>query len=240
VPWGASSKYFYLSTDASEVAPPGPSPHTQNATAVANRRVRNARNHAEKIERCAAIELRPEADRCLHRALAMVAHSLQTDDGRSPATRAIVTPANLETTLHPLQVACVLRQLQARVAAAGPPVTLAVDDTVHVLVDEKLLISALGNLFDYAAEQGAETLVLRVSSEEPGVLLELELDGTHLASGLWQELQSSAPHSPRIRRAARAFEEMQAKLELQHTNETSASLLILFPAPRASYELATE
>lgn len=174
------------------------------------------------------------------RAANMVPDSLQTYAGPLPGPRAIVTPANLETTPRPLQVAHVLRQLQARAHAAGRPVTLVVDDTVHVLVDETLLTSSLVGLLDYAAEHGAETLVLRVSSEEPGVLLELELDGTHLASRLWQELQSSAPRSRRLRRAARAFEEMQAKLELQHTSETSASLLILFPVPRVSYWFAAE
>jgi hypothetical protein len=170
----------------------------------------------------------------------MVPHSLQTYAERSPSSRAIVTPANLETTPPPLQVARVLRQLQASARAAGPSVTLAVDDTVHVLVDETLITDALASLVDYATEQGAETIVLRVSSEEPGVLLELELEGTHQASRLWQELQSSAPHSPNLRRAAHAFEAMQAKLELQHTSETSASLLILIPAPRVSYGVAAE
>jgi hypothetical protein len=170
----------------------------------------------------------------------MVPDSLQTYAVPLPAPRAIVAPANLETTLPPLQVAHVLRQLQARAHAAGRPVTLVVDDTVHVQVDEPLLTSALEDLLDFAADEGAETLVLRGSSEEPGVLLELELDGTNLASRLWQELQSSAPHSPKLRRAARAFEEMQAKLELRHESETSASLLILFPAPRVSYEVAAE
>lgn len=170
----------------------------------------------------------------------MVPHSLQTYAERAPSSRAIVTPASLETTPPPLQVARVLRQLQARAGAAGQSVTLAVDDTVHVMVDETLINGALENLIDYAAEQGAENLVLRVSSEEPGVLLELELEGTHLASRLWQELQSSAPHSPSLHRAAHAFEAMQAKLELQHPSETSASLLILFPAPRVSYGVAAE
>jgi hypothetical protein len=149
---------------------------------------------------------------------------------------AIVARAGLETKPPPLQVARVLRDLQA---TAGLPVTLAVDDTVHLQLDETLLTNALATLLDYAAEHGAETLVLRLSSEEPGVVLELDMVGTRLASQMWQELQIGDPH-PTLGRAANAFREMQAKLELEHTGEASASVVILFSVQRVSCTLAAE
>jgi hypothetical protein len=180
-------------------------------------------------------------DRCLHDVRAMVADQLQSYVPRSPASLdTIVRRAGLQTKPQALQVSRVLRELQARAAVVGAPLTLAVDDTVHLRLDEALLTSALTTLLDYAAEHGAGALVLRLSSEEPGVVLELEIDGTHLASKIWQELQSSAPHSPTLGRAAQAFHEMQAELELQHTGEASASVVILLPVQRVSDGVAAE
>lgn len=151
----------------------------------------------------------------------------------------VASPGSSELQPQPLQVARVLRELQAQLQLAGLRVTLAVDAKVHLPLDEALLTSTLASLLDYAADHGAETLVLRLSSEEPGVVLELEIDGTHLASKMWQELQSSTPHSPTLGRAAHAFQEMRAKLELAHTSETSASVVILFPVQR-SCDVAAE
>ena len=132
----------------------------------------------------------------------------------------------------PLQVAHVLRGLQARATTVGVLITLEVDDAVHLQTDEALLTSALAGLIDYAAQHGGERLVLRLTSEEPGVMLELEIDGTRLAFQIWSELES--PHSPALAQTARGFQEMQAKLEFQHTSETSASVIIVFPVQRVS------
>jgi hypothetical protein len=171
----------------------------------------------------------------------MVPDQVQSYVPRSPASlNTIVRRADLQTKPQALQVSRVLRELQVGAAAVGSPLTLAVDDAVHLPVDEAILTSALATLLDYAAEHGAEALVLRLSSEEPGVVLELEIDGTHLASKIWQELQSSAPHSPALGWAAHAFHEMQAELELQHSGETSASVVILFPVQRVSCGTAAE
>jgi hypothetical protein len=181
------------------------------------------------------------ADRCLHGARVMVPDQVQSYVPRSSASlNNIVRRADLQTKPQALQVSRVLRELQVGAAAFGSPLTLAVDDTVHLPLDEALLSTAISPLLDYAAEHGAEALVLRLTSEEPGVVLELEIDGTHLASKIWQELQSSAPHSPALGRAAHAFHEMQAELELQHTGETSASLVILFPVQRVTSGAAAE
>jgi hypothetical protein len=155
----------------------------------------------------------------------------------STASFGAVARVGLETKPQPLQVARVLRELQA---TAGLPVTLAVDDTVHLQLDETLLTDALATLLDYAAEHGAETLVLRLSSEEPGVVLELDMAGTHLASQMWQELRSGDPRSPTLGRAANALQEMQAKLEIEHTGEASASVVILFAVQRVSCAVAAE
>jgi hypothetical protein len=167
----------------------------------------------------------------------MVSDRAQSYVWRSPTTLGAMVGSS---GVQPLHVAHVLRGLQASTSGDGSLLTLEVDDTVHLQIDEALLTSALASLLDYAAEHGAETLALRLSSEEPGVVLELELDGTRLASEIWRELQSSAPHDPRLGRAARAFQEMQAKLELQHTSETSASVVILFPVQRVSEGVAAE
>jgi hypothetical protein len=171
----------------------------------------------------------------------MVPDHVQSYVPRSPASlTTIVRRAGLQTKPQALQVSRLLRDLQARAAAVGSPLTLAVDDSVHLPLDEALLSTALSPLLDYAAEHGAQALVLRLTSEEPGVVLELEIDGTHLASKIWQELRSSAPHSPALGRAAHAFHELQAELELQHTGETAASVVILFPVQRVSSGTAAE
>ena len=171
----------------------------------------------------------------------MVSDPAQSDVCRSPASLGSIGGASgAEPNPQPLQVAHVLRGMQARSTTLGLHTTLEVDDTVHLQIEEALLTSAFTGLIEYAAEHGAESLVLRLRSEERGVVLELEVDGTRLASQMWSELQSSAPHSPALGRAARGFQEMQLELELQHTSETSSSVVVLFPVQRVSEGVAAE
>lgn len=79
--------------------------------------------------------------------------------------------------LKPLKVAAVLRQLQAAAALErGMSVTLEVDESLHVLADEELLMSAVGQLLDNALRcscWGAHVIV-RCRAEELGVSIEIE------------------------------------------------------------------
>jgi signal transduction histidine kinase len=133
--------------------------------------------------------------------------------------------------LKPIQVAAVLRQLQAAaVLERGMSVTLEVDESLHILADEELLMSAVGQLLDNALRYscwGAHVIV-RCRAEELGVSIEIEDE----CGGLPDHAHSHA--DSRLTPTKRAVAAMGGEVYVEKYPGRGCLFALLFPPARPS------
>jgi signal transduction histidine kinase len=148
--------------------------------------------------------------------------------------------------LKPLQVAAVLRNLQAAaVPERGISVTLEVDESLHILADEELLMSAVGQLLDNALRcscWGAHVIV-RCRAEELGVSIEVEdecgglpdRDPLQLLARAIEPADHPHGHSDSgLATSKRAVEAMGGEVYVENYPGRGCTFALLFPPARPS------
>ena len=139
--------------------------------------------------------------------------------------------------LRVVRVAPVLRALQREFSQDRDLISLEVDESVHVAADEALLARAVSSLLNAAIRLSADgaRVFLRCRAEEPGVAIEVQDDGTGLASAKLRDVFKvvSADRVEQLGRALglarHAVEKMGGDLFVESHPELGRRFALLFP-----------
>ena len=156
------------------------------------------------------------------------------------AKRAAQSTDSAELQLRPIRVATVLRNLQASyVPERAISVGLDVDESLHVLADEAVLGSAIGNLLDNAIKfsRSGGRVVLRCRAEDLGVVIEVEDECGGIDDATVTESFSpsaSADSRPRtlgsgLTMAKRAVDAMGGAAYVENRPGLGCTFALLFP-----------